>query len=101
MSRSFGLSCLPIFVILCRLRYTVKHRKQTHGLILFKGAFWWAYIQAGEGGELIIGVQKHTDKYRLLTCFCCLSMLISLFLGDRKCTLDFHRLIFMEGGTYF
>ena len=34
---------------------------------------------------LLKGVHKQTDKHRSLSCFCCLSMLISLVLGYRKC----------------
>ena len=38
-------------------------------------------------GGLIKGVHKYTDKHRSLPCFCCLSMLISLVLGYRKCKM--------------
>ena len=45
-----------------------------------------------------VGVSNRvtTDKYRTLTCFCCLSMFISLFLSNRKCTLNCYGLMFSE-----
>ena len=44
----------------------------------------WAIFSKDLYSGLIKGIHKYTDKYRSLTCFCCLSMLISLVLGYKK-----------------
>ena len=78
---------------------TTKSRKWAHGLIFFKFSFSWAYFTRYGGayskrrwgkGDYGIMVKVRTYQYITVICFCCVLVLIYLFLVKKRCSSEWH-----------